>query len=148
MPRTLSFIVLLLAALVLATGMAHLLEMPHKMELTQQSYGVVQYIYTGWALLGIIQAGALVATFLLYLRSHGSGRVLAALICLMLTLVIFFMWIYPVNRTTQNWSVLPVNWEVLRKQWEYSHAANAALELTAYILLLSAILKRSRRPRL
>jgi hypothetical protein len=148
MPRTLSFIVLLLAALVLATGMAHLLEMPRKMQLTQQSYGAVQYIYTGWALLGIIQSGAVVATFLLYLRSHRSAAILAALICLILTLVVFFIWTYPVNRSTQNWSVLPVTWEALRRQWEYSHAANALLELTAYILLLSGILKRSRQPRL
>jgi len=148
MPRTLPFLALLLAALVLATGMAHLLEMPHKMELTQQSYGAVQYIYTGWALLGIIQVGAMVTTFLLYLGSRGSRLILAALICLMLTLANFFIWIYPVNRTTQNWSVLPVNWEALRKQWEYAHAANAVLELAAYILLLFAILKRSRRPHL
>jgi hypothetical protein len=148
MSGTLSFIVLLLAALVLATGMAHLLEMPHKMQLTQESYGAVQYIYTGWALLGIIQAGAVIATFLLYLRSQRSAPILAALICLVLTLVIFFIWTYPVNRITQNWSVLPVNWEALRRQWEYSHAANAVLELTAYILLLSGILKRSRQPHL
>ena len=77
-----------------------------------------------------------------------AALVLAALICLTVTLVIFFIWTYPVNRITKNWAVLPVNWEALRKQWEYSHAANAVLELTAYILLLSAILKRSRRQRL
>jgi hypothetical protein len=143
MSRSLSFITLLLAALVLAPGMAHLLEMPHKMQLTQESYGVVQYIYGGWALLGIVQIAAVICSFLFYFRSGRSPLVLIASILLAVTLVVFFIWTYPVNRSTHNWSVLPENWEALRRQWEYSHAVNALLELTAYILLLSAVLGKT-----
>lgn len=145
MPKGLSFAALLFSALVLVPGGAHLLEMPHKMQLTQESYGTVQYIYVGWALLGVFQLGAVVFAYLLYLRSRRM-LVLIAAILLTCTLGIFFIWTYPVNQVTRNWSVLPENWEVLRMQWEYSHAASALLELIAYILLLYAVLWERRRP--
>jgi len=141
----LPFITLLLATLALTPGMAHLLEMYRKMQLTQESYGAVQYIYGGWALLGLIQFAAVISSFLLYFRWGKLPLVLIASILLLFTLVIFFIWTYPVNRITQNWSVLPVNWESLRRQWEYSHAAGALLELTAYILLLTAVMGKVRR---
>lgn len=143
MPRSLSFITLLLATLLLSTGMAHLLEMPHKMQLTQESYGAVQYIYTGWAYLGILQLAAIISSYLLYWKSR-STLVLTAAILQTLTLAVFFIWTFPANQVTHNWSVLPVNWEPLRRQWESSHAANAILELLAYILLLSAVLRPGR----
>jgi len=149
--RTLSFITLLLAALTLVPGMAHLLEMPHKMQLSQESYGATQYIYRGWALLGLLQFGAIICSFLLYraARDRRAARLaLIAWVCLLLTLVIFFSFTYPVNKATENWSVLPVNWEELRMKWEYSHGASALLELLAYILLLSAVLRSNRRPAL
>lgn len=145
MPKGLSFAALLFSALVLIPGVAHLLEMPHKMQLTQESYGTVQYIYGGWALLGVIQLAAAVFGYLLYFRSR-KLLVLIAAILLTGTLAIFFIWTYPVNQITRNWSVLPENWEALRIRWEYSHAASALLELVAYILLLYAVLWERRRP--
>jgi hypothetical protein len=145
MSRTLPFITLLLAALALVPGMAHLLEMYRKMQLTQESYGAVQYIYGGWALLGVIQFAAVLSSFLLFFRWARLPLVLISAALQVCTLAIFFIWTYPVNRITQNWSVLPVNWESLRVQWEYSHAVNAILELIAYILLLAAVLGKARR---
>ena len=139
------FITLLLATFTLVPGMAHLLEMPHKMQLTVESYATVQYIYQGWAWLGIIQVGAILFTGILLLyerRAGGSFRlILVSFICLLSTLVIFFIFTYPANVATNNWAVLPLNWTQLRQQWEYSHAVNAVLEMIAYILLLLAMLK-------
>lgn len=142
MPKGLSFAALLFSALVLVPGVAHLLEMPHKMQLTQESYGTVQYIYGGWAILGVFQIVAVIFTLLLYFRGGKAPLVLAAAVLLACTLGIFFIWTYPVNQVTQNWSLVPENWETLRIRWEYSHAASALLELIAYILLLSAVLWR------
>ena len=139
------FITLLLATFTLIPGMAHLLEMPHKMQLTVESYATVQYIYQGWAWLGIIQVGAILFTGILLLYERRTGGsfslILVAFICLLLTLVIFFIFTYPANIATNNWAVLPLNWTQLRQQWEYSHAVNAVLEMIAYILLLFAMLK-------
>ncbi|HVW62103.1 MAG TPA: hypothetical protein VHC48_18765 [Puia sp.] len=142
MSKGLSFAALLFSALVLVPGMAHLLEMPHKMQLTQESYGTVQYIYGGWAILGVFQIAAIVFSLLLYFRGGRPPLALVAAALLACTLGIFFIWTYPVNRVTQNWSLVPENWETLRIRWEYSHAAGALLELIAYILLLFAVLWR------
>ena len=40
-------------------------------------------------------------------------------------LAIFFVWTFPANQATNNWTVVPKNWNKLRIQWEYSHAAHA-----------------------
>lgn len=120
--------------------MAHLLEMPHKMELSMDDYKVVQTIYRGWSSLGIIQAGAVISTLILLFYVRQSTTVfrltLIAFLCLALTLVIFFIYTYPVNVATDNWTRLPQNWTDLRRQWEYSHAASAVLELIAFVLLI------------
>jgi hypothetical protein len=42
------------------------------------------------------------------------------------SLAIFFIWTYPANQATDNWTTVPANWEQLRWQWEYSHAAFVA----------------------
>jgi hypothetical protein len=142
---TIRFITLLLAAFALVPGIAHLLEMPHKMQLTEENYGIVQYIYQGWALLGIVQIAAVVSTGVLFFFERAdktvSRLVLAAFVCLALTLVLFFTFTYPTNVATQNWSFIPDSWQQLRDQWEYSHAVNAILEAVAYILLLLALLR-------
>jgi hypothetical protein len=50
---------------------------------------------------------------------------------LALSLAIFFIWTFPVNQATNNWSVAPENWPILRAQWEYSHAVNAGVTFLA-----------------
>jgi len=47
---------------------------------------------------------------------------------------------YPVNKTTNNWTVVPENWQALRARWEYSHAAGAVLDFAALISLVAASL--------
>ena len=48
-----------------------------------------------------------------------------------LTLVVFFLWTYPANQATANWTTIPNHWEQLRRQWEYSHAFNAVITFLA-----------------
>jgi hypothetical protein len=43
------FLSLLFAALALAPAMAHLLELPNKINLSREDYLKVQQIYRGWA---------------------------------------------------------------------------------------------------
>ena len=58
--------------------------------------------------------------------------------------MIVWIFTYPVNQTTRNWTILPKNWMQLRQQWEYSHAADATLDLLAFIaLLVAALTKRT-----
>ena len=55
------FIALLCTALALAPALAHLLELPNKINLSREDYLTVQQIYRGWALLGFVVAGALLS---------------------------------------------------------------------------------------
>jgi hypothetical protein len=60
------------------------------------------------------------------------------------TLVIFFIWTYPANVATNNWTQVPENWQVLRTQWEYSHAVNAVITFAAFCLVTASVLTARR----
>jgi hypothetical protein len=145
--KTIYFLSLLFAALALAPAMAHLLELPNKINLSREAYLTVQQIYRGWALLGIVVAGALSSTLALtiIIRKEFKAFILAliALICIVGTQIIFWSYTYPANQVTNNWTILPDNWMELRRQWEYSHATSAILNLIALISLFLSVLVRN-----
>ena len=64
------FVSLLLTAVALGAGLAHLLALPNKIHLSREDYLTVQQIYRGWALLGIADIGALISTLVLAVRSR------------------------------------------------------------------------------
>jgi hypothetical protein len=138
------FFSLLFAALAMAPAMAHLLELPNKIGLSRDEYLVVQQIYRGWALLGIVVLGALVSTlvlsFMVRWRPRTFALSLTAFLCIVGTQAIFWTFTFPANQETANWTVLPAHWEALRTQWEYSHAASAVLNLAALIALILSVL--------
>lgn len=149
--RSLQFFAIVLTALAIVPGGAHLAEMPNKMALGQDNYFVVQQIYDGWALFGIVLIGALVANFAHALMLGRSGQrygfALMAAILGAVNLVIFFAWTFPVNQATHNWDAIPANWSSLRIQWEYSHALNAIVMFAAFVCVTLAVLRqRSPRP--
>jgi hypothetical protein len=142
------FFSLLFVALVLAPAMAHLLELPNKIGVSREEYLVVQQIYSGWALLGIVVYGALLSALVLTIMVRRRPKVfaltLAAFLCLLAAHVVFWIFTFPANQETINWTVLPENWMTLRTQWEYSHAAGAVLNLVAFIMLVLAELVRGK----
>jgi amino acid transporter len=138
------FISVLLTTVTMAAGFAHLLELPNKMALSREEYLIVQQIYRGWALLGIAVIGALLSTLLLTIMMRASQRVfyltLTATLCIGLSLVVFFLFTYPANQQTLNWTMLPEHWQELRRQWEYSHAVGAGLSFIALMSLVLGLL--------
>ena len=146
--RAVRFLSLLFVALALAPAMAHLLELPNKMTLSREEYLIVQQIYRGWALLGIVIFAALLSTLSLAVLVRHNRRLfvltLTALLCIASSLVVFFTFTYPANQVTDNWTHLPDNWLELRRQWEYSHATGAALYLAALVTLLLSVLSGDR----
>jgi hypothetical protein len=54
--------------------------------------------------------------------------------------VIFFIWTYPANQATSNWTVVPADWQQLRTTWEYAHATNAVLTFLALCAVTWSIL--------
>jgi hypothetical protein len=138
--KVLRFLSLLFVALSLAPAMAHLLELPHKISLPAAEYLTVQQLYAGWALLGIVILGALLSTLglLLVERMHGEriSPTFLAFLCIVGAQIVFWVYTYPANVATHNWTMLPDNWMSLRSQWEYSHAVGAVLNLLALVALL------------
>lgn len=58
-------------------------------------------------------------------------------------LAIFFVWAFPTNQATNNWTIVPKNWNALRIQWEYSLAANAVVTFAALVCVVIAVLRQS-----
>jgi hypothetical protein len=141
------FLSLLFAILALCPGMAHVLELPNKIRLSAGDYLRVQQIYRGWALVGIFVVAALASTLVLAIMVRAKpverGFVIVALLSIAVTQVIFWGFTFPVNKRTGNWTTLPADWLALRSQWEYSHAANATLNLIAVVALILAVLSAS-----
>lgn len=142
--NTIRFLSVLCVALVMAAGLAHVLELPHKMELSADDYLVVQQIYRGWSLLGIpaILGAVLTGILALLVREQRAPfrYTLGAEICVVLGLAVFFVFTFPVNKETLDWTRLPEHWDALRRIWEYSHATGAALYFTAFVLLILSLL--------
>ena len=115
------FFMTILATLVsLAPGLAHLFELPHKLSLSREQYFTVQQIYANWELFGIailIQAISLVLPAWRSSREYYVFRpVLAALILMMLAQALFWLFTFPANSITNNWTSMPVHWDILRRQ--------------------------------
>lgn len=145
--RTATFLAIILTALALVPFGAHIFALPNKIDMAQDAYFTAQSVYNGWALFGIVLFGALAANIVVAVMSRGRGApfALAALasLCIAATLVIFFLWTYPANQATSNWTVVPENWQALRTQWEYSHAVNAVVTFIALCAVtLAAIVGR------
>ena len=149
--RIIQFLAIMLTALALVPSGAHLAALPNKMAMVQAAYFVAQQIYNGWALFGIVLFGALVAnlahTIVLRRLGRSCGYALASLLFIAAGLVIFFVWTFPTNQATNNWTVVPTNWNKLRIQWEYSHATNALVTFAALVCVVIAVLRQPSQAR-
>ena len=133
--RVLQFLSVIFTALAFVPSGAHLFELPNKIGLPQAQYFIVQSIYRGWSLFGVVIFAAIGVNLLLTLMLWRRGRTywpaLAAGLIMAATLVIFFAWTYPANQTTANWTLATPDWLSLRTQWEFSHVTNAVLTFIA-----------------
>jgi ABC-type cobalamin transport system permease subunit len=142
----LRFLSLLLVVISLSAGLAHLFALPNKIAMSREEYLVAQQIYRGWALLGIATVGALLSTLLLAMLLRRQRQPcylpLGAALCVVASLLVFFVFTYPANQATLNWTQLPAHWQALRRQWEFSHATGAGLYLIAFVLLTRSLLAK------
>ena len=147
-------------AVVMGLSLAHGLELPGKLRLTQDQYFAVQRIYyPGFTIggaaepLSIVLLAALLA--LSPARSITFWLTLAALAMLIIVQLLFWTMTQPVNRfwfeKTQSGeaahrlfgSVSPAaanpDWKALRGRWELSHLLRAFAALVAMISMVIAI---------
>ncbi|MDQ8729353.1 DUF1772 domain-containing protein [Bradyrhizobium sp. LHD-71] len=141
-----AFVALLATALAMGAALAHALEFPNKIELSPDNYLIVQTAYRGWSLLAFLLVIEVAAMLWLAVRYRAVPRVfwptVAALACVAAAQAIFWIWTFPANQVTDNWTVLPDNFETLRAQWEYSHLAGAAFQVLAMAAIAIAVIAR------
>lgn len=162
MTETLLPIATFLAAMVMGLALAHALEMPGKMRLEREYYYAVQTIYyPGFTLGGMTEPLAIITTAsVLLIGGISEGRfwlVAGAVIALVLTQLLFWIVVQPVNRQWLGSVGLsdaaehffrtgeaggPARiWTRLRNRWELGHLARAATAMAAFTLLLLATSK-------
>lgn len=141
---------LALTALAFAPSAAHLFELPGKARLGPEAYFTVQGIYAGWAWFAVPILGAIAANVALFFaerrrdgRAAGFALVAAALI--VVSLGVFLGFVFPGNRATDNWTVMPEGWQALRRAWEFGHAASALLMFAALLSTGRALAGGARR---
>jgi len=146
--KTVFFIALLATALALGGAMAHLLELPNKIALPRDDYFIVQQAYRGWNRLAFLLLIQLIAIVTVVIMSRHEPSVLwpavISALCLLGAQAVFWIYTYPANVATKNWTTIPDNWETLRTQWEYSHAAGAVFQILAMSSIIIAALARIR----
>ncbi len=142
--RLIQFLAIVLVAICLIPGGAHLFELPNKIVMDQQAYMSAQRIYDGWALFGVALIAALVAIAGLAVFSRPQRTpflfAIAGLVLMLASLAGFFAVVFPMNQLTSNWTVTPENFEAVRAQWEYGHAADAVLTFLALIAIVISAL--------
>jgi hypothetical protein len=106
----------------------------------------VQRIYDGWnrlAYLLAVELAGIVALIVIHWREPAVLRPVAvALACLIAAQAVFWIWTFPANAVTGNWTIQPENWEELRADWEYSHLAGAVFQTSAMAALVVGVLRR------
>lgn len=133
-------------AVALGASLAHLFELPNKIDLGRDAYFTVQGIYRGWNQLAYVLAIEFVSIIAIIILSRDDRQVrlwaTVALLSLVAAQAVFWTFTYPANVATNNWTAIPADWERLRRNWEYSHAAGAIFQLLAMTSLVIAALKR------
>lgn len=140
------FLSLLLMSLATGVAFCHVLELPNKMALPASEWLDVQKVlYNGFGrVLGPVEFGALVATsvVLFFVRQHRTTFVLTltATLCIAAELLVWTIFVGPVNFIVDTATSVPPVWTQVRDQWEYGHAARAALLVAGLSTLILSML--------
>jgi hypothetical protein len=150
------FAALMLAALTLALGFCHLMQLPSRLGWDQYLWvgSTVQGgLYAAFGTIGaIIFVGTVIALALLayFLREHGRpgfGLALSAALLFLLALVLWWALVYPVNVELAKWvdGPVPADWTSYRDRWEWGHAIIAFTELAGFAALIGSVLADTPR---
>ncbi|MGE0629992.1 MAG: DUF1772 domain-containing protein [Hyphomicrobiaceae bacterium] len=143
------FVALLATALALGAALAHALEFPNKIGMARDDYFIMQRAYDGWSQLAYLLGIELIAMLAVIWLYRSEPRVLwpafVAFGALVAAQSVFWIWTFPANQATKNWTVATENWEILRRNWEYSHLAGAGFQIMAMAALILAVLARNIR---
>jgi hypothetical protein len=149
--RTLRFVAVMLAALTLAMGLCHLMQLPARMAWDQYLWvgstvqgGLYGLFGSVGAIIGIV---AIIVMFLhaYIVREHGRPGFNFALAAAILFASAFALWwvlVYPANVELAKWvnGPVPDNWTEIRSRWECGHAIISLVELVGFAGLVWSVL--------
>lgn len=148
--RVWRFFALVLTSLSLSLSMAHLLELPQRLQFDRQLWVRVTVIENVYRLFGSVGAAfeitsilaAVVLTFLVRRRGSTFYWTLGGAILLVLAFVSWIMFVAPMNGEFGRWltNPVPLDWTRYRDQWEYAHAVNALIKIIGLSLLVISVL--------
>jgi hypothetical protein len=143
------WLTLMLIALGMSAAMAHLLEMPAKLDYDGGMWlHLLQTLYPPafGPVAGYLEAGGVltvvVLAFLVRHRKPAFRWTLVAAACMVAAHAAFWVWVSPVNAVMLPLTpeTLPAHWMRLRDQWEYTHAARALLQIVSVATLAYSFL--------
>ena len=142
------FLSIFLLGLVSGVSFSHLLQRGPKATLPAAHFLAVQQVLLrnyGPAM-GGLEVAALLSTLAVVIVTWGEPVVplLATLAsgCVLLMVIIWAVWINPINRTVNSWTPesLPLNWETFRDRWHTLHAIRLALSAVAFSAAIGGLL--------
>lgn len=112
----LRFFAVLLTGLALIAPGAHVYEIANKLPLPKAEYFIVQKIYIGWWIAGLLLPASSAGQSCVGLRGTQCACAYGSVSSLGKSRDLLFFFTYPVNVTTENWTIIPGDWEALRRQ--------------------------------
>jgi hypothetical protein len=158
-PRWLQILTAVLVALVLATSVAHVLELPAKLGYDSAFYVQLQTtLYQQWSppgLAGLLEPVAIIAVLLLAMATRRNRpafflAVATALVLLVAFPLLYFWRVEPADeffRTMAARGAIPADWSSWRMRWEVGQAARGVAHLVAFVLLMASLTQKPRRTR-
>ena len=128
------FLSILLLGLASGVSFSHLLQSDPKKTFPPQQFLAIQQILLrnyGPAIGGVEVAAFFSTAAMAVVRwQEPVVRILATLasICVLVMVLIWAVWINPINRTVNSWTSesIPLNWANIRDRWHYLHAIRVA----------------------
>jgi uncharacterized membrane protein len=155
--KVLRFVTVMLAALTLAMGICHLMQLPARMAWDQYLWvgstvqgGLYGLFGSIGAIIGIV---AIIVMFLhaYIVREHrhpGFNFALAAAILFASAFALWWVLVYPANIELAKWinGPVPDNWTEVRSRWECGHAIISLAELAGFAALIWSVLADASPP--
>jgi hypothetical protein len=149
MKALVGFLSILLLGLVSGVSFSHLLQRGPKATLSAPQFLAVQQVLLrnyGPAI-GGLEVAAFLSALGVAIVTWGEPVVpflaLLAAGCVLLMVVIWALWISPINKTVNSWTPesLPPNWADFRDRWHVLHTIRCVLSVLAFSALIVGLLR-------
>lgn len=145
MKNLLRFLTVMFAVIPLSVLLCNLIEASDILDLPKDSFLAFEHFTIGLSWLIIFEIIAFLLTILLILvekkKKRSSKHLLVASVFYLISILLFFIFILPVNISTEGWTVLPLEWYDQRLHLEYATAIRAVFSFTGFSLIVLALLQ-------